>query len=1190
MALNSLKHDPAGRFAATPSVCKSPTPIEPLSPCLIPVLGPDPSTMSLGSGLNGVRSDASISSRNHYPATYSSIPARSTPLPSPIDTLASIALATSPTFRSASHYQIPNMNSVARTHFPSPVINSIPTLSKSGQDRPSTTSFPRPPSILPSTDSAYGCSDTDYRSLPHLASTSSDLSSSPDMSTDADSEAVVISHILLSLHNGNRTNPPCDDQATRTRHSPQSSLHLPSASSQPHPSSVDQYRKPFHVDSSLDHGRNHTALNSFASIPADSGASLPELSFSTSRNKTPVYPQPEHIPLTSQSNHRNSDSQLLSLTSHHPVSLPDLTKSSASPSSTIVHPQPSCEELFFHSSLPQKRTTATVEISNPFSSSPVLSFRRPSSTRMDKTVRVPDPTPAKVDPAGDADGEKTATCAECKQVNYQGPRDTGLWVECSGCSLWFHCPCAGFKSARELRTVDNFYCHSCQPTFGPTTYVWKPGRPKPAVDYAQLNDGIAKPSEHQEQLEHQYVKRIKEGGFQFLPDSFPRLRPECATSDYIERCSGFKEPVLIPAAWNPRPIIPGTRRSDDSHTLDSPARPVETEADIEDIFEYEYCVDEGQDMIGMVIPEGLTVRRVAELYGPSEKLDVIDVKSQSADKRWTLDQWAEYYHSHEGKPVRNVISLEVSWSKLGRLIRRPQFVRDLDLQDDVWPTDEPAPKVQLYCLMSVADSYTDFHIDFGGSSVYYHIVKGRKTFFFVPPSKQNLKKYEEWNISPNQNWTWFPDLVDGECYRMDLYQGDTAFIPSGWIHAVWTPEDSLVIGGNFLTRLSFKMQFAVSDVEKATGVPRKFRYPHFQKVHWYTALRYLEADPLPDSVAALLESGQVFERDVPVYLQPHHFGHNSMPGPENYNARYYAKSEILDLPEFLQYLFRSVMISSAHLEGVTADTKAAVSRAIPKVKANSNPFLTVQKLAQWICWKRGNERIPQWAHTAWVLEDAIIEAGGDPKGKRVTRVMLDRFNEPVPEYIPKPDLDSGAALPVKPAPTVPAFSDVTGRPPVAVPVKQEAVSDLLEPDSMETIRSISMDHTNCQAKEEDEDDEGELTPMDVISSAVDASPPSKRPNIGPRRFACDTCRQRRIRCRHRNQAPSVHVSNENIPERILFTPRVTKTHPVVDIISPLHNISPNAQSTVSPTASDAKKTRHRACASCRVSKVSFFSD
>ena len=34
--------------------------------------------------------------------------------------------------------------------------------------------------------------------------------------------------------------------------------------------------------------------------------------------------------------------------------------------------------------------------------------------------------------------------------------------------------------------------------------------------------------------------------------------------------------------------------------------------------------------------------------------------------------------------------------------------------------------MQKYCLMTVAGCYTDFHIDFGGTSVWYHIVRGQK--------------------------------------------------------------------------------------------------------------------------------------------------------------------------------------------------------------------------------------------------------------------------------------------------------------------------------------------------------------------------------------------------------------------------------------------------------------------------------
>jgi F-box/leucine-rich repeat protein 10/11 len=41
--------------------------------------------------------------------------------------------------------------------------------------------------------------------------------------------------------------------------------------------------------------------------------------------------------------------------------------------------------------------------------------------------------------------------------------------------------------------------------------------------------------------------------------------------------------------------------------------------------------------------------------------------------------------------------------------------------------------------MSVGGCYTDFHIDFGGSSVWYHILWGKKVFWLIPPLEENLK-------------------------------------------------------------------------------------------------------------------------------------------------------------------------------------------------------------------------------------------------------------------------------------------------------------------------------------------------------------------------------------------------------------------------------------------------------------------
>ena len=41
---------------------------------------------------------------------------------------------------------------------------------------------------------------------------------------------------------------------------------------------------------------------------------------------------------------------------------------------------------------------------------------------------------------------------------------------------------------------------------------------------------------------------------------------------------------------------------------------------------------------------------------------------------------------------------------------------------------------------------------------------------------------------------------------------------AGWIHAVYTPVDSLVFGGNFLHSFNIDQQMRVAEVEKTTRV------------------------------------------------------------------------------------------------------------------------------------------------------------------------------------------------------------------------------------------------------------------------------------------------------------------------------------------------------------------------------------
>jgi F-box and leucine-rich repeat protein 10/11 len=256
--------------------------------------------------------------------------------------------------------------------------------------------------------------------------------------------------------------------------------------------------------------------------------------------------------------------------------------------------------------------------------------------------------------------------------------------------------------------------------------------------------------------------------------------------------------------------------------------------------------------LGIQVPSSnFSINDVRLCVGSHRLLDVMDVNTQK-NLEMTMKEWQRYYEDSNKKKLLNVISLEFSHTKLDDYVQCPAIVRKLDWVDVVWPKSLKDaqieetnsldsmmyPKVQKYCLMSVKNCYTDFHIDFGGTSVWYHILKGSKVFWLIPPTEKNLQLYEKWVLSGKQASVFFGDTVE-KCARIYLTAGNTFFIPSGWIHAVYTPTDSLVFGGNFLHSFGIVKQLKIAQVEDVTKVPHKFRYPFFTEMLWYVLARYV---------------------------------------------------------------------------------------------------------------------------------------------------------------------------------------------------------------------------------------------------------------------------------------------------------------------------------------------------------------
>lgn len=275
------------------------------------------------------------------------------------------------------------------------------------------------------------------------------------------------------------------------------------------------------------------------------------------------------------------------------------------------------------------------------------------------------------------------------------------------------------------------------------------------------------------------------------------------------------------------------------------------------------------ESIGMrVPPPNFTIRDVAERVGAEYPLHVLDVELQTELEGWTLGDMVEYFEDEERrrwnegtaykttastgrrprrtsaqavtkKPhVLNQLSLEVSQTAMGPpFLQSPQFVRDMDWIDVCWPQTwrrkDIYPRVQYYCLTSAAGSWTDFHVDFGGTSVWYHVLSGAKEFCLLPPTSTNLREYQKWLCSKHQEVTFLPDKLpaDANIIRIRLRAQETMIIPSGWIHAVYTPEDSLVLGGNFLHSLAIENQLKAHQIEQASHVTDDMLFPYYRQLH-----------------------------------------------------------------------------------------------------------------------------------------------------------------------------------------------------------------------------------------------------------------------------------------------------------------------------------------------------------------------
>uniref|UniRef100_A0A8C2JW70 Lysine-specific demethylase PHF2 n=1 Tax=Cyprinus carpio TaxID=7962 RepID=A0A8C2JW70_CYPCA len=363
---------------------------------------------------------------------------------------------------------------------------------------------------------------------------------------------------------------------------------------------------------------------------------------------------------------------------------------------------------------------------------------------------------------------------------------TQFMIECDACKDWFHGSCVGVDED-EAPDIDIYHCPNCEKTHGKSTLKKKKSWNK--HDTGQSGD--VRPVQNGSQV---FIKELRSRTFPSSEDVVVKLSGSQMTLDYLEE-NGFNEPILI----------------------------------------------QKKDGLGMAMPAPtFYISDVENYVGPDVLVDVVDVTKQT-HSQMKLKEFVDYYYSTNRKKVLNVINLEFSDTRMASIVESPQIVRKLSWVENYWPDDAllGKPKVSKYCLICVKDSYTDFHIECGGASVWYHVLKGEKIFFLIKPTSANLSLYERWRSSSNHSEMFFADQVD-KCYKCTLKQGQTLFIPSGWINAILTPVDCLAFSGHFVHSMSVEMQMRAYEVEKRLKVASLTPFPNFETACWYVGKYYLE--------------------------------------------------------------------------------------------------------------------------------------------------------------------------------------------------------------------------------------------------------------------------------------------------------------------------------------------------------------
>ena len=252
---------------------------------------------------------------------------------------------------------------------------------------------------------------------------------------------------------------------------------------------------------------------------------------------------------------------------------------------------------------------------------------------------------------------------------------------------------------------------------------------------------------------------------------------------------------------------------------------------------------------------------------PSMQIPTIQVDTQDEGPSWSMKDICAYFETPKKnrKHLLNIVSFNLALTGLDGHIMPPACIRDLDLVGRAWPSQSSTifqhacvsnpfasieeldkidleayspPQTLTYLLLGPEGAYTDWHVDMGGSSVWYHVVTGQKTFMAAPDTSHNVTEFLKWSSSTKDQSTFLGQRLE-KCVRLELHAGDTLFLPGGWFHAVSTPKDTIVLGGNYINPLRLENALHVVMMEQKLRVGADAKYPKYDMLMYYAACDFV---------------------------------------------------------------------------------------------------------------------------------------------------------------------------------------------------------------------------------------------------------------------------------------------------------------------------------------------------------------